>query len=201
MTLYLKKYRIEPARLRNWDYRARGWYFVTICTQNRARIFGEVVDGQVQLSPLGRIANLDLQNLHSHYSNVQADAYVVMPNHVHALIMIDGDHCFTPSPSSLISTEATSSEFSSPRSRSLSAIVRSYKAGVTQRSRESGLTQTIWQPRFHDHILRGDGTIAAVRDYIRNTPADWAQDLGTRQRERVEPCKPVSERRSLLRLL
>ena len=143
MTLYRGKYRIEPARLSDWDYRSRGWYFVTICSHNRASIFGEVLDGEVQLSRLGRIANLDLQNLHCHYSNVQADAHVVMPNHVHALIMIDGDHCFTPNPSSL---EATPSDFSSPQSGSLSAIVRSYKAGVTRQSHEMGCTKLSGSP-------------------------------------------------------
>ncbi len=84
MPLYQGKFRIEPTRLRNWDYGAPGWYFVTICTYNRACIFGEVVSGQVQLSSLGGIAEAELQNLHHHYSNVQIDTSVVMPNHVHA---------------------------------------------------------------------------------------------------------------------
>ena len=81
MSLYQAKYRIEPARLRDWDYRSLGWYFVTICTQHRASIFGQVVRGQIELSRLGHIAYSELTNLPSHYLNVQIDAHIVMPLH------------------------------------------------------------------------------------------------------------------------
>jgi REP-associated tyrosine transposase len=166
---------MEPARLRGWDYRSRGWYFVTICTQNRVSVFGEVVNGLVKLSALGLIADAELKTLRTHYVNVEPDAFVVMPNHVHALIIIDGDHCFTPSPPSLTSS-GVAPGFTSPRAGSLSAIVRSYKAGVTRKSRELGFKQTVWQSSFHDHVLRGDAAIAAVRDYIHNNPRNWAED-------------------------
>jgi hypothetical protein len=89
--------------------------------------------------------------------------------------MIDGRHAYTPfaEPSLGAHHELI---FKSPESGSLSAIIRSYKAGVTNRCRELGLSQVIWQPRFHDHILRGDKAIGAVRDYIRNNPANWEFD-------------------------
>jgi putative transposase len=173
MTLYQEKYRIEPTRLRDWDYRARGWYFITICTKNRAALFGEVESGLIQLSRLGVIADSELQTLHTHYKNVTVDIHVVMPNHIHAVIMIDGDHAFTPNPRPM---KIKASAFISPEAGSLSAIVRSYKSGVTLRVREAGFSKEIWQPRFHDHLLRGDVTIAAVRDYIRNNPANWEED-------------------------
>jgi putative transposase len=175
MSLYQDKYRIEPARLRGWDYRSRGWYFVTICASNRACVFGEIADCEVSLSHIGRIAELALQELSGHYDNVQIDEHVVMPNHVHVIVMIDGDHCFSPSlevslPSQNVAT------FESPRAGSLSAIIRSYKAGVTLQCRDLGLRQIIWQSRFHDYLLRGDKVISAVRDYIRNNPANWGED-------------------------
>src|SRR5438034_6802350 len=97
MALYQDKYRIESARLRDWDYRARGWYFVTICAANHACIFGDVVDGEMRLSQFGRIAESDLQTLHQHYDNAHIDEHIVMPNHIHAIVMIDGEHCFAPS--------------------------------------------------------------------------------------------------------
>ncbi|HKH98147.1 MAG TPA: transposase [Candidatus Sulfotelmatobacter sp.] len=174
MTLYQDKYRIEPARLRGWDYRLRGWYFVTICTQNRACIFGEVSAGEVQLSVMGRIAASELHGLHAHYNNIEVDSFVVMPNHVHAIVMIDGDHGF--SPNAKMSPPSRVAAFASPLAGSLSAVIRSYKAGVTRRGRKLGLTQTVWQSRFHDHLLRGDKVISAVREYIRNNPAKWGAD-------------------------
>jgi len=96
MAVYKEKYRVESTRLTGWDYRSRGWYFVTLCAQNHACIFGEVVDGEVHRSRVGLIAESDLRSLAGHYDNVQVDAYVVMPNHVHAIVMIDGEHCFSP---------------------------------------------------------------------------------------------------------
>jgi putative transposase len=173
VTLYQDKYRIESARLRDWDYGSRGWYFVTICTQNRAAIFGEIVSGEVRLSPVGRVAESGLRALPLHYDNVQVDSFVVMPNHVHAIVMIDGDHCFSPNAKR---RSPPASGFVSPRAGSLSAIIRSFKAGVTRRCREVGLRHVIWQARFHDHLLRGDAVISAVRDYIHDNPANWGAD-------------------------
>ena len=180
MTLYRGWYRIESTRLRAWDYRSRGWYFVTICTHGRARIFGQIIDAQVKLSPVGLIARSELETLHKHYENVVVDEHVVMPNHIHAIIMIDGEHCFSPDRKPKLTRSHIESAFTSPEAGSLSVIVRSYKAGVTLRCHELGLTQEIWQSRFHDHLLRGDKVISAVREYIRNNPANWSLDLGER---------------------
>ena len=101
MTLYQNKFRVESTRLRDWDYRARAWYFVTICTHERTHVFGEVVNREVQLSRIGGIAESELQNLGNHYTNVKIDSFIVMPNHVHAIVMIDGDHHFSPNPKGL----------------------------------------------------------------------------------------------------
>jgi REP-associated tyrosine transposase len=174
--LYQGKYRIESARFRDWDYRSRGWYFVTICARKHACIFGDVADGEIQLSRVGRIAESELKSLHMHYNNVQIDSLVVMPNHVHALVAIEGEHCFSPNLSPPTSSTTADSGCRPPRAGSLSAIIRSYKAGVTRTCGALGLSTCIWQPRFHDHILRGDAVISAVRDYIRNNPANWSKD-------------------------
>jgi REP element-mobilizing transposase RayT len=96
MTLYQGKYRIKSSRLRGWDYRSRGWYFVTICTRGHAHIFGAVEEREVVLSPVGRIAEFELRTLCQHYDNVQIDKHVVMPNHVHAIVMIEDHHFSGP---------------------------------------------------------------------------------------------------------
>jgi len=182
MTLYQEKYRVESARLNGWDYRSRGWYFVTLCAQNHACIFGEVADGEVQLSPVGLVADTELRSLAGHYDNVQIDGHVVMPNHVHAIVVIEGEHCFSPR-ARMMPDEKMGSEFTSPKAGSLAAIIRSYKSGVTRRCHELGLNIK-WQSRFHDHLLRGDKVIAAVREYIRNNPVNWGVD-------RENPFRPV----------
>jgi len=175
MTLFQNKYRIESTRLKDWDYRSRRWYFVTVCTQNRRPILGKIVDNEMQLSPIGLIANSELCALHTHYRNVYVDEHIVMPNHVHALFMIDGEHYCSPRAKATLVPPAKRSSIA-PESCSLSAIVRSYKAGVTLKCHDLGFRQEIWQPRFHDHLLRGDKVIRAVRQYIRNNPANWAID-------------------------
>ncbi|WP_157850594.1 transposase [Chloracidobacterium thermophilum] len=78
-------------RLRGYDYSQAGAYFVTICTRNRACLFGEVVDGTVQLNPLGEIVQQTWHNLPNHVAGIRLDTFVVMPNHVHGIIMIDDD--------------------------------------------------------------------------------------------------------------
>jgi putative transposase len=114
--------------------------------------------------------------------NVEVDAHVVMPNHVHAIVMIDGEHCFLPK-ATMKPGENTGSALASPKAGSLATVTRSYKSGVTRRCHELGLN-IAWQSRFHDHLLRGDKMIGAVREYIRNNPGNWGVD-------RENPFRPV----------
>ena len=171
---YQGKYRIESTRLRGWDYRSRGWYFVTICGAHRKCIFGTVEGGEVRLSPIGVIADAELKAMPSHYKNVELVEHVIMPNHVHAIVMIDGEHMF--SSTATMSLERAATTFSPPKAGSLFAIIRSYKAGVTQRAREARFADDVWQAGFYEHILRGERVIAAVREYIRNNPRNWGED-------------------------
>jgi putative transposase len=147
-----------------------------MCAHKHACIFGEIADGEIQLSRGGQIAKSELPSVHTHYNNVQIDSFVVMPNHVHAIVAIDGEHCFSPNPEIFVPAVVQKRGPTPPEHVSLSAIIRSYKAGVTRRWHELSLGQVVWQSRFHDHILHGDAVINAVRDYIRNNPANWSHD-------------------------
>jgi REP element-mobilizing transposase RayT len=170
--LYQEKYRIESARLRGWDYRSRGWYLVTICTNSKRCVLGRISNKLVRLSRWGIVADQELKTLSQHYENVRVDSYVVMPNHIHAIVMIDGDHQFSPNS---VPLQRSTGSFS-PQAGSLSAVVRSYKAGVTLKCHESGFRGDMWQASFHDHLIRGDRGISAAREYIWNNPATWAED-------------------------
>ena len=192
MTLYRNTYRIESTRLRDWDYGSPGWYFVTVCTQKRACFFGGIKNGNLKLSLAGQIADSELQNISFHYSNVRLDLAIVMPNHVHAIIVIDGRGCYSadlgadgvPAASKLgapdapkLGTPATP-KLGAPAITmlSLSSIVRSYKSGVTRLCKAHGLQNFAWQPRFYDHVVRTNASLNAVRDYIQNNPANWIHD-------------------------
>jgi REP element-mobilizing transposase RayT len=91
MTLYKKKYRIESTRLKDWDYSRDGYYFVTICTQDKKCFFGDVIDEKVQLSAIGEIVADEWQKTPQIRKNVSLDTWIIMPNHVHGIIVINND--------------------------------------------------------------------------------------------------------------
>lgn len=82
------KYRIESTRLKGYDYSEPGIYFTTICTKNREQLFGEIINGKISLSMIGRIASDCWFDLPNHYPNIILDEFIVMPNHVHGIIRI-----------------------------------------------------------------------------------------------------------------
>ena len=86
---YKNKYRIASSRLKEWDYSAVGWYFITICTGARIPFFGDIEDGDVRRSPLGEITLRCWLEIPNHFSQVSVDEFVVMPNHVHGIIVIN----------------------------------------------------------------------------------------------------------------
>src|SRR5438270_13010026 len=89
MTLFAKKYRVESARHPIWKYGGRAYYFVTICTQNRSCLLGEIRNGIVGLSLQGSIAHQLWIEIPEHYGAVQLDEFVVMPNHVHGILIFN----------------------------------------------------------------------------------------------------------------
>jgi putative transposase len=169
MTLFQERYRIESTRVPDWDYSARGWYFVTICTRDRKHSLGNAVAGKIQLSEAGAIAETEMRMVSSRYASVAVDRFVIMPNHVHAIVVVDGVHAYSPSSPEDVRVSATSSP-------TLSNIVGGYKAGVTRICRVRGIADFAWQLRFHEHILRSNASVNAVRDYIERNPQNWLED-------------------------
>src|SRR5258708_8469112 len=96
MALFGNKYRIETTRLRDWNYAGSGWYFVTICVESKRCDFGKVIDAKQNPSPLGEYAEACWREIPSHHKNVTLDEFIVMPNHVHGIIVIDGPECMPP---------------------------------------------------------------------------------------------------------
>jgi len=92
MAKYKDKYRIESSRLPYWDYGSAGCYFVTICTKNRANFFGRVDDVNVELSQIGAVADRCWLEIPRHFPFVELDEYIVMPNHIHGIIIIENTH-------------------------------------------------------------------------------------------------------------
>jgi REP element-mobilizing transposase RayT len=149
--------RRKPIRHELRDYAEPGIYFVTICTWNRACLFGRVIDGSMSLSALGQAAHEAWLDIPTHHPGVEIDGFVVMPNHVHGILRIG----------------AAPSRGPSGRGVSLGTIVGSYKASV---SRRGGGAQRVWQRGYYDHIVRDDRALERIRAYIAANPANWAED-------------------------
>ena len=170
MTLFRNQYRIESARRLNWDYSAPGWYFVTICTKQKASYFGRVFDSVMNLSAIGDYAARCWREIPVHHPNVEIDEFIVMPNHVHGIIVLTG-----PEQQPVLHTQAKIKASVLPASGSLGAVVGSFKSVISYWCRTQGL-EFGWQARFHDRIIRGRNSLKAIREYIRKNPENWSRD-------------------------
>lgn len=162
-------------RLKEYDYSMPGGYFVTICTIDKIILFGEIINGEMQLSPQGMIAQQCWDEIPQHFHNVELDAFVCMPNHVHGIINIyDTTVVGTRHAVSLQGNE----HYAKPVHGSLSTIVRSYKSAATKRIHEINNTPhtQIWQPRFYEHVVRGEKDLHNIRRYILGNPSQWESD-------------------------
>lgn len=179
------KYRIPSARMQNWNYGSNAAYFITICTHNREEIFGIIENGEMILNEIGKKAEICLIEIPVHFPFVEMGAFVVMPNHVHAIIVINkpvnpivktndetmdgmGDKQKTPL------SKQSINKFG-PQSENLASIVRGYKIGVTK------FAKTIhpgfaWQPRYYDHIIRNSVSFEKIQNYIYKNPINWTKD-------------------------
>jgi putative transposase len=176
MTLYKNKYRIESIRLPNRDYAANGLYFVTICTRDRFCFFGDIINGQMQLSSVGKIAQKNWIAIPNHFEHINIDVYVVMPNHIHGIVIIDRP-LINPETRCIASLHQTNNnKFAPLKPGSLQAIIHSYKASVTRWCRKNGYENFAWQSRFYEHIINNDASLKRIREYIFKNPAKWQED-------------------------
>ncbi|MCF7809127.1 MAG: transposase [Candidatus Marinimicrobia bacterium] len=173
---YRGLYRVASSRLHKWDYRSNSAYFVTICTKGSRHFFGHVTKGQIQLSEIGKIAQEYWREIPKHFRYVDLDAFVIMPNHVHGIIIIDRprrDVACNVSTKHHPSTAGDKRMSSiSPKPGSLSTIIRSYKSAVTRDVRKIDPNFT-WQARFHDQVIRDPEQHERIRQYILNNPTKW----------------------------
>lgn len=171
-------------RLRGYDYAQAGAYFVTICTKDRACLFGEVVDGEIRPNETGRIVQTTWDRLASHYPGVQIDEFVVMPNHIHGIVVLPGrddDNQHTVGAQFIappIGTGANPSTGAINRAPTLGAVVRGFKARITNAINDIRQTPgaLVWQRNYYEHIIRDDDDLNRIRQYILDNPARWAFD-------------------------
>lgn len=187
-------------RLKGYDYSQAGAYFVTLCTEGRACLFGEVFEDQVRLTDIGLVAEECWLEIPAHFPTVELDAFVIMPNHVHGILVITWDmpsavganvrannhspqsqsdsrnvgaNNYSPLP---VSDPPRVSEFRSP-SRTIGSIIRGFKIGVTKWCRQNTAIMDVWQRNYYEHIIRDETSLVRIRQYIQLNPARWDADI------------------------
>ncbi len=160
-------------RLNGYDYSGAGAYFVTICTRDRECLFGDVVNGEVRLNDLGSMVEQEWLQTPGLRPQVELDAYVVMPNHFHAILLIEDSR------RGVLQYAPTNNKgaLRSP-SQTVGAMVRGFKSSATKRINEIRKTPAlpVWQRNYYEHIIRDKGDLNKIREYIIHNPTQWAQD-------------------------
>jgi putative transposase len=188
-SLYRNKYRIESARYPDYDYTTPGKYFITICTKDQIPYFGKIRNGRMILSKTGIIVNDSWLAIPYHYPHITLDEFIIMPDHLHGIIIINRHSVQTPNLGVSPDSNPITGSFETPKlgvstgsfpgkgnkywkSNSIGSIINQFKRICTITAKTKGF-DLIWHPRFHDRIIRSQQELERIRKYIRNNPADW----------------------------
>lgn len=186
-----------------WDYGSCGTYFVTICIDDRPRCwFGNVKGGKVKLSAIGHVANSCWYEIPNHFRHVELGAHVIMPDHIHGIVIIhsrpvetpklgvsgvDMVPLETPCRASLPGVDTEPLEEETPKlgvstaaaaakwySGTLGVVINQFKRAVTIGAREINCDFK-WQSRYHDRIVRDRDALDAITRYIVENPTRWSK--------------------------
>jgi len=176
---YDDQYRITSSRLEHWDYGRYGRYFVTICTRDHETWMGEIANGKMVLLDIGKMADEYWRQIADHFPYAKLDVFVIMPNHVHGIIIIDKQDGWVSNKRRKTMSRPKIGGVTGNKNPmlhdNLSRIIRWYKGRVTFESRKIN-PNFAWQPRFHDHIIRDDKSYHRISEYIINNVAKWPED-------------------------
>ena len=172
--LFQNRYRVPTTRVKWHDYRC-GIYFVTICTSKGKCFFGNIVasssireDAKMELSELGKYVEWKITDLPNHHENVEVPLWVVMPNHLHLIVVINDaekDNVRDERNYSIIS----------PQKQSLASIMRGLKSATTKYAHENEI-EFAWQSRYYEHIVRNQDELNRIAEYIETNVAKWELD-------------------------
>jgi len=200
-----KKHNRRSIRLHGYDYALPNLYFITICTKNRKKLFGEIVEmghhhQAMQLSDIGQVVEWHWQKIPNHFKNVKLHEFIIMPNHIHGIIEIFDNSVgekhssgnnqldnYTVGTQDVVSNKRAryivplrpiKEKFGNPTKNSIPTIIRSFKGSVTRKINNIQNTHgnTIWQRNYYEHIIRNEKSHQKICDYIRNNPIQWQYD-------------------------
>lgn len=169
-------------RLAGYDYTQAGAYFITICTHKRQNLFGDIVNGEMILNEYGKIAANSWQELARHFPHITLGEWVIMPNHVHGIIVIGrGEAPADEQSTTTLSDNRRVLRPSPPNGTdpgSVGAIVQNYKSVASRKINKLRSTAgaPVWQRNYWEHIIRNEQAYQRIANYIINNPAQWGAD-------------------------
>ncbi len=178
-----EQYCRRPIRLKNYDYSKPGYYYVTICTQNRECLFGNIMDGEMVFSAAGNMIQKWWLELENKYTNIGLDIFQIMPNHIHGIIIINNvgaNLCVRPYDKNKEEILNGQTHRSAPtigrmiqwiKTMTTNEYIRSVK-----QNRWEPFKNRLWQRNYYEHIIRNDKELDEIRKYITENPAKWAED-------------------------
>jgi putative transposase len=184
---FQNKYRIPSTLLQTWDYANNGAYFITICTKNRKHYFGKIENNEMQLSEIGKLAEEFWLEIPKQFSFIELGNFVIMPNHVHGILIINNivetrfiesnlNETFENEKQSIQTKQGGITGDKNPMFHdNISRIIRWYKGRCTFEIRKLNL-HFEWQSRFHDHIIQNSNSFEIIQNYIQENPANWEKD-------------------------
>ena len=166
--------RRRSIRLQNYDYSKAGAYYITVCTRNRKLLFGDVVQGQMKINEVGRIVQNVWDSLPQFYEDIELDAFIIMPNHLHGIIVIR---------SAVGAIHESPLQQDALRVRDRRRMLRSnmigrFKMGSAKNINLVRKTSAlaVWQRNYYEHIIRDEASLDRIRQYIADNPAQWEFD-------------------------
>lgn len=180
-------------RLKGYNYKTVGSYYVTICTQGRIEIFGHITKDRMHEDILGKIVRQCWEELPKHY-RCELDAFVIMPNHIHAIITIPYLRSknvavgLKPKIKSSNDVAAGLRPAATLKLAPVSEIVRALKSFSAQEINKINRTtgNQVWQRGFYDHIIRTEKDLHTIREYIKYNPLKWLMDRNNRHRQNAK---------------
>lgn len=184
-------------RLKGYDYSSPGAYFITICTHQRACLFGNIADGEMQVNSFGQVIQGHWSKLPSHHPHLRLDEFIVMPNHIHGiLILFNENECDQSNivGAGLADTVSVSSDYLTPKPApthdqsqpkfvtiqraGIPNIIRGFKTfSARQINRQRRTKGTpVWQRNYYEHIIRNEESFEHIRRYIQTNPVNWKND-------------------------
>jgi putative transposase len=185
MAKFRNKYRIESARLQGWDYRNPGAYFITICTHRRIHHFGECKNGKMKLSTIGLIVQGCWYQIPHYNHHVRLGEFIVMPNHIHGVLILDemegfNDIDISQNHAPMTGLSKNEDDFYRKimaKSGSVSVMLGSFKSACSRHIHQTFPSANFeWQELFHDHIIRNEASFVRISNYILNNPLKWNED-------------------------